>query len=117
MNGDMEDLLRESLAAEQPPADFAAKILAKTTGAAPRPALPIVAKKPTSWLQRRFTLALAATLAGLAIVPAVVLDYQQKQETARGLKAKQDLLTALAITRDQLQQAKEMVRRTTRNIQ
>jgi len=45
-----------------------------------------------------------------------VLDYQRREE-AKGLKAKQDLLTALAITRDQLQHAREEVRKNTRNIQ
>jgi len=119
MNENLEDVLRESLRREAPPADFAAKVLAKAGAEAPRATLSVVAgnsaKKP--WQRRSFTLALAATLAAVAIVPAVVLDYQHKQEEARGLKAKQDLLTALAITRDQLQQAREKVRRTTRIIQ
>jgi hypothetical protein len=121
MNENLETALRASLRREAAPADFAAKILAKASATLPQPALsvvklPEVKPKPKPWLRRPFTLALAAALAAVAIVPAVVLDYERR-ETARGLKAKRDLLTALAITKDQLQQAREKVRRTTRIIQ
>jgi hypothetical protein len=101
---EMEKALRASLRREAAPPDFAAKVLAGTR------------QPPKSWLRRPFTLALAGALAAVAIVPAVVLDYQRREE-AKGLKAKQDLLTALAITRDQLQHAREEVRKNTRNIQ
>ena len=105
---ELEQALRESLRRSAAPPDFAAKVLAKT-------------RKPArgskmSWLRRPFTLALAAALMAVAIIPVVVLDYERR-EAARGLKAKQDLLTALAITRDQLQHARSEVRKNTRTIQ
>ena len=112
----LEKVLRESLQREEAPPDFAAKILAQTVGAGSSAKLSAVPRRPKSWLQKPVTLALAATLAAMAIVPAVVMDYRRREDEARGLKAKQDLMLALAITRDQFQQAKEKVQRTTRNI-
>jgi hypothetical protein len=115
----MEKALRASLRRQAAPADFAANILAKTRGPLRFPVfeggkLP-GPKLPKFWLRRPFTLALAAAVMAAAIVPAVVLDYQRREQ-ARGLKAKQDLLTALAITRDQLQRAGDKVRRSTRSL-
>lgn len=110
----LENALRASLRREAVAPDFAAKVLAKA--GAPLPAVVMKAVKPRRWLQRPFALGLAAALAAVAIVPAVVLDYERREQ-ARGLKAKRDLLTALAITKDQLQQARDKVRRTTRIIQ
>ena len=107
---EMEKALRASLRRKAAPPDFAAKVLAK----ARQPESISGAKK--SWLRPPFTLALAAALMAVAIIPAVVLDYQHREE-AKGLKAKRDLLTALAITRDQLRYARDKVRRNTRNIQ
>ena len=112
----LENALRESLQREAAPTDFAARVLAKTISAetAAAAASPKVHVMPRakSWLQKPLTLALAAALAAIAIVPAVVFDYQRREE-ARGLKAKQDLMIALAITRDQFRQVKEKVHRTT----
>ncbi|HVV44332.1 MAG TPA: hypothetical protein VHC72_03980 [Bryobacteraceae bacterium] len=105
----LEDALRDSLRREEPPAGFAAKILAQTVGG---PTLHVVPRAARSWLQRPVGLAMAAAIAALAIVPAVVVE-QHRREQERGLKAKQELLTALAITREQLQQAKARVERTT----
>ncbi len=113
-NENFEDVLRASLQREAAPTDFAAKVLAKAGATVSLRGIPMRAK---SWFHRPWTLALAATLAAVAIVPAVLLDYEHREQQAKGLKAKQDLLTALAITRDQLQHAKEKVRHTTRNIQ
>jgi hypothetical protein len=113
MNSEHENLekqLRATLRRTAAPPDFAAKVLARTRAPLPFP------KPPRFWQRRPLTLAVAAALAGVAIVPAVILERERREE-ARGLKAKQDLLTALAITRGQLQQAREKVRRTTRNIQ
>jgi hypothetical protein len=104
----MEQALRGSLGRTAPPRDFAAKVLAKTRWPA--------GGSKVFWLRRPFTLALAAALMAVAIVPAVVLDHQRR-EAAKGLKAKQDLLMALAITRDQLRHARDEVRRNTRHIQ
>lgn len=108
----LHEALRESLRREQAPPDFAAKVLAKTSGKVAAPKLAVMPKRPKSWLQRPMTLALAAALAAMAIIPAVVVE-QHRREEARGLKAKQDLLTALAITREQFRIAKEKVQRTT----
>jgi hypothetical protein len=105
---ELEQVLRESLRRSAAPPDFAAKVLAGTR----QPA----GGSGVSWLRRPFTLALAAALMAVAIVPAVVYDHQRR-EAAKGLKAKQELLTALAITRDQLRHARDEVRRNTRNIQ
>ena len=105
---EMEQALRASLRRSAAPPDFAAKVLAKTR--------PQSRGSRMSWLRRPFTLALAAALIAVAIIPAVVLDHEHR-EAARGLKAKQDLLMALAITRDQLQHARSEVRKNTRIIQ
>jgi hypothetical protein len=107
----LEKVLRESLQREEAPPDFAAKILANTSAAPVK--LSVVPDRPKSWLQKPVTLALAATLAAMAIIPAVVMDYRRREDEARGLKAKQDLILALAITRDQFRQVKEKVHRTT----
>ncbi len=103
----LEDALRDSLRREDPPAGFAAKILAQTVNA---PALQVVPKRP--WFQRPIGLAMAAALAAMAIVPAVVVE-QHRREQERGLKAKQEILMALTITREQFRLAKEKVTRTT----
>jgi hypothetical protein len=105
----LEDALRDSLRREDPPAGFAAKILAQTVET---PALQVLPKRPRTWLRRPVGLALAAAVAAMAIVPAVMVE-QHRREEARALKAKRDLLTALAITRQQFQQAKARVERTT----
>jgi hypothetical protein len=105
---ELQQALRESLRRSAAPPDFAAKVLAGTRQAAGGSGM--------YWLPRPFTLALAAALMAMAIVPAVVLDHE-RHEAAKGLKAKQDLLTALAITRDQLQHARNEVRKNTRIIQ
>jgi hypothetical protein len=113
----MEKALRAALRREAAPVDFASTVLAKTRAPLPFPQ-PVI-QKPQSkwWLQRRFTLVLAAGLAIVAIVPAVVLEHEHTKELAEEVKAKRDLLTALAITKDQFKQAREKVRRTTRKIQ
>jgi hypothetical protein len=105
----LEDQLREALRRESPSADFTAKILEKTSGMQ-------AVNVRKSWFQRPFSLALAAAVTAIAIVPAVVLEYQRREE-ARAMKARQDLIIALSITKEQLQQTKNMIRRSTRNPQ
>ncbi len=115
-NERIEEGLRETFRREAAPPDFAAKVLART--ALEEKAVTsakVVEMRPKSWLRRPFALGIAAAV-GLAIIPVAVLDYQRREE-ARGMKAKQDLLTALAITRVQLQQAKSKVQRATKSIQ
>lgn len=106
MNLDNE--LREALRRQAAPPDFAAKVLAKANAPLPFP------KKPV--MSRPFTLAIAAGVMAVAIIPSVVFEYQRREE-AKGIKAKQDLLIALAITKTQLRQAKEMIRHNTRSTQ
>lgn len=115
-NENLEKGLRASLRRTAAPPGFAGRVLARAGAPLPLPKLPDEPKPPKFRLRRPFTLALAAALAAVAIIPAVVLEHRRRVE-ARGLKARQDLLTALAITRDQLRQAREKVRRNTRNIQ
>jgi hypothetical protein len=105
----LEDELRGALRHEEPPAGFAEKILAQTVGG---PVLQVVPQRDRSWFQRPVGLAMAAALAAIAIVPAVIVE-QHRREQERGLKAKQELLTALAITREQFQHAKAKVQRAT----
>lgn len=102
----IDEQLRAALRREPAPKDFAAAVLAQTCGRAGAQAVRNVHRG--FWRQRPFALALAAVIAAVAIVPAVVLDYQRREE-AKGLKAKQDLLTALAITREQLRHARDEV--------
>jgi len=103
----LEKALRESLRREPAPADFAAKVLAAT-----RPASVTEMKaKAKPWIARPMALALAAAIGAMAIIPSVVLEYHRREE-ARGQKAKHDLLIALAITRNQLQQVRQKVQHT-----
>jgi hypothetical protein len=106
----LEEALRVSLRRQAAPAGFAARVLEKT-------AIPLPSPKPRVAVMRRpFTLALAAALAAVAIVPAVLVE-RQRTEAAKGLKAKRELLTALAIAGDQLRQARARVQKNTRDIQ
>jgi hypothetical protein len=117
MNGDFEGLeneLRATLRREAAPPDFAARVLAKSREQEPAAkvvrldAARMAGPQTKSAWHRPVGLALAAAIAGLAIVPAAVLDYRRREE-AKGRQAKQDLLIALAITRSQLQQARARI--------
>ena len=94
----IEDELRAALRREPAPADFAARILSKTHRAriGPRP----------------WTLAVAAALALAALIPPAVHEYRRER---RAIAARDQLIEALSITRVQLQQAKEKIRRNTRH--
>jgi ferric-dicitrate binding protein FerR (iron transport regulator) len=94
----IDDDLRKALRREPAPPDFAAKVLARTSRR-PRRRGPAV-------------LALAAALALAAVIPPSVHQYRQRQ---RALEARGQLMAALSITRAQLQQAKEKIRRNIRN--
>jgi hypothetical protein len=103
----LEKALRESLRREPAPPDFAARVM-KAAQAHPAQTY----KSP----RRSFTLALAAAIAAAAIVPAVIIDRQHRAAEKR-TRARQDLLTALAITRTQIELARQKVEFATRNIQ
>jgi hypothetical protein len=92
-----EDELRTALRREQPPPDFAAKIIARTR------VLPF-------W-RRPATFALAAALAVAALVPPAVNHYRRQQ---RAVEARAQLIEALAITKVQLLQVGDKIRRNKR---
>jgi hypothetical protein len=111
MNPDYEQTekdLRAALRRTPAPKDFAAKVLAKACTTQRVVTMNPKGRPPA------VTLALAAALAAAAIIPDVVLDYERR-ERAKGMEAKRELMTALAITRDQLRQAREKVRHAGRN--
>ena len=98
----LEDDLRQALAREPAPPDFAAKVLAKTRDAAPR-ILP--------FRRRPVTLALAAALGLAAVIPSAVSEYQRRQ---RAIEARDQLVRALSITRAQLVQVRTKIQRKAR---
>ena len=99
-----EDDLRAALRREQPPADFAARVLAKAAQTERVVAFPVW-RRPATW-------AMAAGLAVAALVPPAVLEYRHREEQ-RALEAKHQLLSALSITRAKLRQTRERVHRAT----
>jgi hypothetical protein len=98
----LENELREALRREPAPADFAAKVLSRTLAA------------PITWWRRPVTLALAAGLILGALIPTAISEYHER-ERLRALEARRQLIAALTITRVQLRQAKERIRRNTRH--
>jgi hypothetical protein len=109
---DFEDTMRSAMRRDPAPADFAARVLAKTTaldGAARRPkvlTMPIW-RRPAAW-------AMAAGLTIAAVVPPSVMEYQRRRE-ARALEAKRELLLALEVTRLKLKQTRERIQRNSRH--
>ena len=101
----LEDGLRDALRREPAPADFAAKVLAKTL---------VSPARGQSWWKRPVTLALAAGLILGALIPTTIFEYHQREER-RALAARNQLMAALAITRTRLQQAKARIQRQTRH--
>jgi hypothetical protein len=101
--------LKASLRREPAPADFAAKVLARAAASSAKPkvvAMPVW-RRPVVW-------AVAAGLMVAAVVPPAVSEYQRRRrETA--LQAKRELLFALSLTREKLQQTRERVQRNTRH--
>jgi len=90
----LEDQLREALRAEAPPAGFAARVM----------------ERATPWWRRPGTLAMAAALGVLAIIPPAVSEYRQQ----RAKEAHEQLMTALSITRTQIRHVTEQIQETTR---
>jgi hypothetical protein len=93
-----EDELKAALRREPAPADFAARVLAKTR------VLPF-------W-RRPAALATAAALTLTALVPSAVYQYRQHR---RAIEARDQLILALSITRAQLQQVRERIHHNTRH--
>jgi hypothetical protein len=98
-----EDELRAALQREPAPADFASRLLAKTTMSKAR-VLPF-------W-RRPVTLAAAAALALMALIPTAAYQYRRQR---RAVEARDQLIEALSITRVQLEQVRERIRQNTRH--
>ena len=103
----LDDELRAALQRELAPADFAARVLAKTTLARKHQERP----RALPFRRRPVTFAIAAALAVAALIPPAVYQYHQRR---RAIEARDQLITALSITRVQLQQVKEKINRNTR---
>lgn len=99
-----EDDLRTALRRESAPPDFAARVLSRTARA----------KTRAPFWRRPAMLALAAVLVLVAVIPPAAIQYR-RSEQRRALRAKDQLMMALSITRAQLRQAKEKVRQSTRH--
>lgn len=105
-----EEDLKRSLRREPAPADFAAKVLART--AALQPAKPKVVVLPI-W-RRTATWSIAAGLAVAALIPPTIGEYHHKQEQ-KAAEAGRQLLLALDITRTQLQKTRTRIQKISRN--
>ena len=95
----LEDDLRAALRREPPPSDFAAPVMART--------------RVVPFLRRPIAMAIAAAVALAAVIPSVY-EYRREQ---RGIEARDQLVQALSITKVQLQQAREKIRRNARHKQ
>jgi anti-sigma-K factor RskA len=101
MDMDIEDSLRRALRAEEPPPDFAQRVLAQVQAKGP-------ARSPTGSLARwRVPVALAASL----FVVAVTVGIVQQQREARRRHSAQQLAIALEITSSQLNQVQQRLNR------
>ncbi len=98
-----DDQLRQLLRREAAPPDFARNILARAAAI----------KTVTPVWRRPATLALAAGLLLATLVPPSISEYQRRQEV-RAEEARDQLFTALSITRTQLLRVSAKVKRNTR---
>lgn len=97
----LENELRDALRREAAPEGFADRVLARTRKAAP-------------WWRRPVTLALAAALLMAIAIPSEIAESRLREQR-RAIEARDQLITALAITRVQLRHAKAKIRRNTRH--
>lgn len=110
----LDDELKAALRREPAPADFAAKVLAKTT-------LAKTTLAKTRGSQARVlpfwrppvTLAIAAALALAALIPPAVYRYREQR---RAIEARDQLIVALSITKVQLQHVRERIQNTRHKI-
>lgn len=94
---DLEDQLRQALQPKRAPAGFAAKVMARTR-----------AKQP--WHQNwngAITLAMVAGLVMAVVIPVTLASRRQEEE--RGIEARNQLITALGITKVQIRQVNEKI--------
>jgi anti-sigma-K factor RskA len=108
----LEDELRNALRRQEPPAGFAARVLARAAGEpAPQSAWARVWETLTSWF--RAPLFARAALAGalcLLVVLGVQYEQRQRLERLRGEAAKRQLLLALRVTGSNLRAVHDKVR-------
>jgi hypothetical protein len=98
---DIEDRLRESLAAREPDQDFDARVMARITAGAASAA---------TTKQRRFTWRVPAALAATVFAAAFGLHWYSVQQ--REAHARDQLLLALQITSFELNQVQQKLVRT-----
>jgi hypothetical protein len=94
-----EEDLRAALRREPAPPDFASRVLRET-------------RRKNLW-NRAFVLPLAAAVAAAAVIP-VAWEYRQHQ---RAVEARDQLITALSITRTQVESTKAKIRNNMRHRQ
>ena len=101
----LEETLKQALRREEPPDGFAERVLARLESPAARPGL-------WAWLRSPgLRWALAATL---SLVLLLAFQYNaERRRRAEGELAKAQMLTALRITADKLEYAREKVSRVT----
>jgi hypothetical protein len=97
----LEDEVRAALRREDPPAGFAARVLAQAAEQNKVIVLPVW-RRPLLW-------AMAAGLAVAALVPPAFLEYRHREERRRAVEAKKELLFALRITRTKLRESRERI--------
>ncbi len=96
----LEETLKQALRREEPPYGFTQRVLTRAASPAPRPG-------PWAWL--RWALAAAVPL-----VLLLTVQYNaERRRRAEGELAKTQMLTALRITADKLEYAREKVLRVT----
>jgi hypothetical protein len=94
----LEETLKQALRREEPPAGFAGRVLARVTPPAPQ---------PMAWMRWAFA-------AALPLVLLMAFQYNAEQRRrAEGEAAKAQMLTALRITADKLEYAREKVAKAT----
>ncbi len=93
---DLEDQLRQALQPKRAPAGFASKVMARTR-----------AKQP--WHQNwngAITLAMVAGLVMAVVIPVTLASRRQED---RAIEARNQLITALGITKIQIRQVNEKI--------
>lgn len=101
----LEQKLKQALEAQDPPEDFADRVLKRCLdqqGAAAEPAPP--RGRPWDWKEWLFPRGWRLALAGSLVVTilGVGIGYHQHQERVRGEKARAELMLALQITGKQI---------------
>lgn len=101
----LEDELRDAMARRDPPAGFAAQVLARAAQEQTRKS----ASHWKVWFARGRGWRLAGALAGITLALSGGWIYQQHERALRGEAAKQKLLLAVRIAGTKLQQAHRQV--------